>query len=103
MEEVGAVWSASADMAFYQRLLIPGNAEHSWAVVDGLRSIGDKVGATVAQLAIGWLLHQPGVDAAIAGSRSGRHIEENAAAAALDLSDVLQDIERLIPLGPAFA
>ena len=103
MEEVRAVWSAWADMAFYQRLLTPGHAEHSWAVVDGLRSIGDKVGATVAQLAIGWVLHQPGVDAAIAGSRSGRHIEENAAAAVLDLSDVLQDIERLIPLGPAFS
>ncbi|MEO6654190.1 MAG: aldo/keto reductase [Ilumatobacteraceae bacterium] len=103
IEEVRAVWSAWADMAFYQRLLTPGHAEDSWAVVDGLRSIGDRVGATVAQLAIGWVLHQPGVDAAIAGSRSGRHIQENAAAAVLDLSDVLQDIERLIPLGPAFS
>jgi aryl-alcohol dehydrogenase-like predicted oxidoreductase len=103
MEEVRAVWSEWADMPFYQRLLTPGQAEHSWAVVDGLRPIGDKVSATVAQLAIAWVLHQPGVDAAIAGSRSGRHIEENAGAAVLDLDDVLQDIDRLIPLGPAFA
>ena len=64
----------------------------------------DTVGATVAQLAIGWVLHQPGVDAAVVGSGSGRHIEESAAAAGLDLSDVLQDIERLILLGlSAFA
>ena len=56
MEEVRAVWSAWADMAFFQRLLTPGHAERSWAVVDGLRSIGDKVGATVAQLAIGWVM-----------------------------------------------
>ena len=65
-------------MPFYQRLLIPGRAERSWAVVDGLRSIAEKVGATVAQLAIAWVLHQVGVDAAIAGSRSGLHVQENA-------------------------
>lgn len=103
MEEVRAVWSAWADMPFYQRLLTPGHAERSWAVVDGLRCVGDTVGATVAQVAIGWVLHQPGVDAAIAGSRSGRHMGENAGAAELDLRDALPDIERLIPLGPAFA
>jgi len=79
MEEVRAAWSAWADMPFYQRLLIPGRAERSWAVVDGLRSIGEKLGATVAQLAIAWVLHQRGVDAAIAGSRSGHHMRENAA------------------------
>lgn len=103
MQEVRDVWSAWAEMAFYQRLLIPGRAERSWAVVDGLRSIGARVGATVAQLAIAWVLHQPGVDAAIAGSRSGRHMQENARAAELDLSDLLDEIDQLIPLGPSFA
>jgi len=103
IEEVRAVWSAWADMPFYQRLLSPGQAERSWDVVDGLRSIADETSATVAQIAIGWVLHQPGVDAAIAGSRSGGHIEENANAAELDLSDVLEEIEGLIPRGPSFA
>ena len=103
MEEVRAVWSAWADMPFYQRLLIPGRAERSWAVVDGLRSIGEKLGATVAQLAIAWVLHQRGVDAAIAGSRSGHHMQENASAAELDLSDALDEIDQLISLGPSFA
>jgi hypothetical protein len=42
------------------------------------------------------------VTAAIAGSRDGKHMEENAGAAALDLSAVLDEIEALIPLGPAF-
>jgi aryl-alcohol dehydrogenase-like predicted oxidoreductase len=103
MEDVRAVWSAWAEMAFYQRLLIPGRAERSWAVVDGLRSIGDKLGATVAQLAIAWVLHQSGVDAAIVGSRSGRHMRENARSAELDLTEALDEIEQLISLGPAFA
>lgn len=103
VEQVRAVWSEWADMPFYQRLLIPGRAERSWAVVDGLRSIAEKAGATVAQLAIAWVLHQAGVDAVIAGSRSGLHMQENARAAELDLTDALDEIEQLIPLGPWFA
>jgi aryl-alcohol dehydrogenase-like predicted oxidoreductase len=103
VDEVRAVWAEWADMAFYQRLLVPGRAERSWAVVDGLRAIGEKTGATVAQLAIAWVLHQQGVDAAIAGSRSGGHIQENSGAADLDLSAALDEIEQLIALGPTFA
>jgi aryl-alcohol dehydrogenase-like predicted oxidoreductase len=103
MDEVRAVWSAWSEMPFYQRLLVPGRAEHSWAVVDGLRSIGDTVGATVAQVAIAWVLHQAGARSAIVGSRSGGHMMENAGAAELDLTDVLDDIEALIQLGPSFA
>ena len=93
-------WIASP---FYKRLLSPGRAEHSFAVADGLRSIAQRLGATVAQVAIAWVLHQPGVTAAIAGSRDGGHMQENAGAADLDLSDVLMEIEELIPLGPTFA
>jgi hypothetical protein len=33
---------------------------------------------------------------------SPRHVRENAEASALDLTSVLQEIEALIPLGPAF-
>ena len=71
MDEVRSVWSEWEEMAFFQRLLIPGRAERSWAVVDGLRPIADELGATVAQVAIAWVLHQQGVTCAIAGSRSG--------------------------------
>jgi aryl-alcohol dehydrogenase-like predicted oxidoreductase len=103
LDEVRAVWAAWSDMPFYQRLLTPDRATRSWAVVEGLRSIGARSGATVAQLAIAWVLHQPGVNCAIAGSRSGRHMDENAHAAELDLSEVLDEIQQLIPLGPSFA
>jgi hypothetical protein len=43
------------------------------------------------------------VSAAIAGSRDGRHVAENAAASALDIRDALAELEELIPLGPKFA
>jgi aryl-alcohol dehydrogenase-like predicted oxidoreductase len=66
------------------------------------RGAGDELGTTLAQLAIAWVLHQPGVTAAIASSRNRGHMEENARAAALDLSGVLTEIEQLIALGPGF-
>ena len=103
LDDVRAVWAAWSEMPFFQRLLAPGPAARSEAVLDGLRVIAARVGATVAQLALGWVLHQPGVDCAIVGSSSGGHLRENAGAAALDLTDVMSEIEELIPLGPAFA
>jgi myo-inositol catabolism protein IolS len=103
-EQVLAYWTGPwVESAFYKRLLSPGRAERSFAVADGLRSIAERLGATVAQVAIAWVLHQPGVTAAIAGSRDGGHMQENAGAAGLDLSSVLTEIEKLIPLGPIFA
>ena len=70
--------------------------------VDTIR-VADRLGATVSQVAIAWVLHQPGVSAAIAGSHDGSHMRENASAAVLDLSNVLSEIEQLVELGPAFA
>jgi aryl-alcohol dehydrogenase-like predicted oxidoreductase len=40
---------------------------------------------------------------AIAGSRDGRHMEENAGAVTVDMSEVLPEIENLIRLGPTMA
>ena len=85
-------------------MLGPGNGEKSFAVAHALRPIADRLDATVAQVAIAWVLHQPGVTAALAGSRSDGHARENAGAAALALPDeVFAELEALIPLGPAFA
>ncbi len=103
-EQVLAVWTGVwVDTPFYKSLLGPGRAERSFAVADGLRPIAARLGATVAQVAIAWVLHQPDVSAAIAGSRDGRHMDENARASKLDLSGSLDELEALIPQGPTFA
>jgi len=103
-EQILALWTGAwTEASFFKRLLGPGTVERSFAVADGLRPIAERLGASVAQLAIAWVLHQPGVTAAIAGSRNGAHMSENAEAASLDLSDVLEELEQLIPLGPTFA
>lgn len=105
IEQVRAAWGGAwLESAFYQRLLGPGTGEKSFAVADGLRPIAERLDATVAQVAIAWVLHQPGVAAAIAGSRSDGHMRENVYAAGLELpDDVLDELEALIPLGPTFA
>lgn len=103
LDQARAAWPGPwRESRWYKRVLAPGPGERSLAVADGLRPIAEQLKATVAQVAIAWVLHQPGVTAAIAGSRDGSHMRENADAAVLDLSDVLSEIERLIPLGPSF-
>lgn len=105
MEQVQAAWEGPwRESSFYKRLLGPGNAERSFRVADGLRPIAKALNATVAQVAIAWVLHQSGVAAAIAGSRSETHTRDNASAARLVLSpEILGQIEELIPLGPTVA
>jgi aryl-alcohol dehydrogenase-like predicted oxidoreductase len=95
----GGVWEESA---VFQRLLADRNADSCRAVTDGLREVASQIGATIAQTAIAWVLHQPGVTAAIAGSGSVVHTAENAQAGSVDVRDVLPELERLVGLGPAF-
>jgi aryl-alcohol dehydrogenase-like predicted oxidoreductase len=104
MEQVQASWTGPwRESSFYKRLLSPGKAEKSFAVADRLPPIAARLNATVAQVAIAWVLQQPGVAAAIAGSRDVTHMRDNAGAASLALSeDVLEELELVIPLGPGF-
>ena len=96
-EDWGDLW---ADDTFFKRTLDPEAAPRMDALLEALRLIADRLGVSLAELAIAWVLHQAGVTAAIAGSRNGSHMEANARAAALDLSNVLEEIEGLIALGP---
>jgi aryl-alcohol dehydrogenase-like predicted oxidoreductase len=93
-----------AEWPFWQRLFSPGRFERAEAVTDGMRTVADRLGRSLAQVAIAWNLHQPGVTAALAGSRSPAHIRDDAAAASLVLTNAdLAELNALIPLGPTFA
>jgi aryl-alcohol dehydrogenase-like predicted oxidoreductase len=90
-----------SDVGYYDRLFAPGKFERAMAVVDGLRPIADRLGLTLSQLALAWIVSQPPVTSAIAGSRNPKHVRENAAAGDVELDDkTLEEIEELIPLGP---
>lgn len=88
---------------YYDDMFAPGKIERSLAVVDDLRPIAERLGVTVAQLALGWNVHQPGVTAAIAGTRDPSHVRENAAAGDVQLDDVTKkELEEILRLGPDF-
>lgn len=55
-------------------------------LLEALREIGAVHGATSAQVALAWVLHHPNT-AVIPGARTLNQLEENAAAAELELSD----------------
>jgi aryl-alcohol dehydrogenase-like predicted oxidoreductase len=104
IDEVRDAWADWSESGFYQRLLAGANGEQSAALVDAIRPIAEREGLSVPQLAIAWALHQPGVTAAIAGSRRADHVRQNASAGSLELtSSVLEELEALIPLGPTVA
>lgn len=52
-----------------------------------IKPIAEGHNATLAQLALSWTLHQPGVIVALAGSRDPKQIDDNAKAADLKLKD----------------
>ena len=53
--------------------------------VQGLRPIADAAGCTMSQLAIAWVLHQPGISAAIIGASRPEQVTENVAASGITL------------------
>lgn len=57
------------------------------AAIELLREIGSRQGATVAQLAIAWLLHKPAVTSVILGVSKLAQLEENLGAKADLLTD----------------
>ena len=75
----------------------PDRLDEVFRVVDGLRPIADALGVTMGEVALAWNVAQPGVTAAIAGSRSGEHMRQNAAAGDLRLDrSTLDAIEALL-------
>jgi len=69
-------------------------------VVDGLRPIAARLGITVAQLALAWVLRLPVVTSAIAGARRPEQIQETVQAGGVHLpADVLVEIESLLAAG----
>ncbi|WP_327575430.1 MULTISPECIES: aldo/keto reductase [unclassified Streptomyces] len=78
----------------------PGNYEKNLDAVDRLAALAATKGATVAQLALAWLLAQKEHIVPIPGTRSTTRIEENAGAAALALThDDLTAISTILPTG----
>ena len=69
----------------------------AFRIVDGMRPIAERLGVSMAELALAWNWHQPGVTSAIAGSRNADHVRANAAAGSLELDPAtLSDLDALL-------
>lgn len=61
--------------------------ERAWNIIDMLRPIAKVHNASVAQVALAWLLHKPVVTSVIIGARNLKQLEDNLGAADLKLTD----------------
>jgi len=62
-------------------------SELTWRVIETLVDIGKKRGKTPAQVALNWLLRQPGVTTVILGARTPNQLRENLGCIGWDLSE----------------
>lgn len=76
----------------------PENFDANVALVDMLKQIGAEKGATPAQMALAWVLHRGDFIVPIPGASKVRHLEQNAGAADISLTD-----EEVARLGDALA
>jgi aryl-alcohol dehydrogenase-like predicted oxidoreductase len=76
----------------------PVNLEKGYNIVDALRTVAARREATVAQVALAWLLHQPVVTSVIIGAKNASQLKDN-----LGSVDVALDAEDLKLIGDASA
>jgi aryl-alcohol dehydrogenase-like predicted oxidoreductase len=91
---------ALADSDMRRRLprFMDGNIGRNLALVAALREIADARGVTIAQLALAWVQHRGSDVVPIPGTKRRGYLEENLAAATLELSaQELQAIEQAAP------
>ena len=60
--------------------------ERTWDVVDAVREVADGRGASMAQVALAWLVDRPAVTSVILGARTTSQLDDNLGAAGLHLS-----------------
>lgn len=78
----------------------PGNFEKNLEATEKLTALASSKGATVAQLALAWLLAQGDDIVPIPGTRSPKRVEENIGAADLTLSEEdLKQVRDILPDG----
>jgi aryl-alcohol dehydrogenase-like predicted oxidoreductase len=81
-EQQGASGSRRAAMAFP-----PVEMDRAYSVIDALKNMAEQKNATVAQLAIAWLLHQPSVTSVLLGTKKIEQLNDNLGAVDVTLSD----------------
>lgn len=61
--------------------------EATWRVLDAVEQVSNETGKTFTQVALNWVLRQPGVTGPILGARTLEHLQDNLGATDWALSD----------------
>ncbi len=84
----------------------PVNKEKAFDIIDIVRPIAEAKSASVAQVALAWLLHQPVVTSVIIGAKKPEQLGDNLKAVDVQLTpeelDQLNEISKLVPEYPGW-
>ena len=82
---------------YFQEFFAPGVKERNLEKVEHLKKVAERLGVSMPQLALAWVFHQKGVTGAIAGSRSPKHVRDNAGAGTIELSAAdLEEVDKIL-------
>lgn len=74
--------------------------DNIWDVIEGLERVAEGKGVAISQLALGWVLQQPGVTSPIIGPRTMEQLEDNLKAADVTFTaEELKEIDRIVRPG----
>lgn len=81
----------------------PVNLEKAYDIIEAMQAIAKERQATVAQIALAWLLHQPVVTSVIIGAKKPSQLKDNLAAVDVKLEAAdLEKLNKLSDLAPEY-
>lgn len=81
----------------------PIDKDKAYEAVEAMREIAAQHDASVAQIALSWVLHQPGISSVIIGARTPDQLAQNLAASEITLSaDELAALDKVSQLAPEY-
>jgi aryl-alcohol dehydrogenase-like predicted oxidoreductase len=81
----------------------PVNKDRAWACIDAMRNIGQKHDASVARVALAWILTKPFVTSVIIGAKTIEQLDDNLGATKLSLSnDEIKTLDEVSALPPEY-
>jgi len=63
------------------------DSDADWETLERCKTLGKRLGVSSAQVALAWVLHQPGITSPIIGATKMNHLEEAVGALAVTLTD----------------
>jgi aryl-alcohol dehydrogenase-like predicted oxidoreductase len=83
--------------------ILPFDKEHGFQLVERIRAIAQRRGASVAQIAIAWLLGREAVTSVMLGATKPHQLADNLGAAGVKLSEAeMKELDEATPLAPVY-